>query len=237
MTEPAKQIVASRPLREQVADIIRGMILRGELGPGEQLSERAIGQMLQVSTTPVKEALRTLQAEGLIYTKPRSGSYVADISIDDMLKIAFMRSSLEGVAAYYASAALTEAQLDQMRQLLDAVAPLLPDYRTHQEEIHQHNVAFHNVIRQAAGNSYLTNQIETLRTIDYSFRRIAQISYIEEPLPAHREHREILSALEGRQADRSEALMVAHIRRVAVYVADCAKALRAKKALDKSGGT
>ena len=62
MTEPAKQIVASRPLREQVADIIRGMILRGELGPGEQLSERAIGQMLQVSTTPVKEALRTLQA-------------------------------------------------------------------------------------------------------------------------------------------------------------------------------
>ena len=233
MSEPIEQIVESRPLREQVADIVRKMILRGDLGPGEQLSERAIGQLLHVSTTPVKEAFRTLQAEGLIYTKPRSGSYVADISIDDLLKIAFMRSSLEGVAAYYASAALTAEQLEQMKQLMAAVERLLPDYRTHQEEIHQRNVAFHNIIRHAAGNSYLTNQIETLRTIDYSFRQAARMDYIEEPLPAHREHLEILAALEPRQADHSEQLMVAHIRRVAVYVAGCAKALRAKDPLDK----
>ena len=233
MSGPSKQITESRPLREQVADILRDMILRGELRPGEQISERAIGQRLQVSTTPVKEALRTLQAEGLICTKPRSGSYVANISIDDMVKIAFMRSALEGVAAYYASTALTAEQLEQMKQLMAAVERLLPDYRTHQEEIHQRNVAFHNIIRQAAGNSYLTNQIETLRTIDYSFRQAARMDYIEEPLPAHREHLEILAALEQRQADRSEQLMVAHIRRVAVYVAGCARALRAETPLDK----
>lgn len=233
MPEANRQIVESRPLREQVADIVRGMILRGEVGPGEQLSERAIGQMLQVSTTPVKEALRTLQAEGLIYTKPRSGSYVADISIDDMLKIAFMRSAMEGVAAYYASRSLTDGQLSQMRHILDTVAALLPEHRSHQETIHRQNVSFHNMIRQAAGNSYLTNQIETLRTIDYSFRRVAQMDYIEEPLPAHREHLEILAALERRQAERCEELMVAHIRRVAVHVADRAKELRANIPLDK----
>lgn len=103
MSEIKEQIIESKPLREQVADIVRGMILRGEIKAGEQISERTIGQMLHVSTTPVKEAFRSLQAEGLIYTRPRRGSFVSEISIDNMLEIAFMRSALEGVAAYYAA--------------------------------------------------------------------------------------------------------------------------------------
>lgn len=65
MSEIKEQIIESKPLREQVADIVRGMILRGEIKAGEQISERTIGQMLHVSTTPVKEAFRSLQAEVL----------------------------------------------------------------------------------------------------------------------------------------------------------------------------
>lgn len=226
MPEWKQQISANPPLREQVADIVRGMILRGELKAGEQLSERAIGQKLQVSTTPVKEAFRALQTEGLIYTKPRSGSYVADISIDDMLKIAFMRSALEGVAAYYACQNLTEADFSRMRAILSEVEHLLESGEPEPEAIHQHNVAFHDIIRQSAGSSYLTNQIETLRTIDYSFRRVSQMDYIEEPVPAHREHQQILAALESRQPELCEQLMTAHIRRVALFVAERAKTLR-----------
>ena len=233
MPEWKNQITAAPPLREQVADIVRGMILSGELKAGEQLSERVISQKLQVSTTPVKEAFRALQTEGLIYTKPRSGSYVADISIDDMLKIAFMRSALEGVAAYYACLNLTQDDLSRMHAILDSVGALLAEPSPDPETIHRQNVAFHDVIRSAAGSSYLTNQIQTLRTIDYSFRQVAQMEYIEEPIPAHREHLQILAALEARQPERSEQLMTAHIRRVALFVVNRAKALRGMKGHEK----
>ncbi len=91
------RIVESKPLRDQVADIVREMILKGQFKAGQQISERSIGQMLNVSTTPVKEAFRSLQAEGLIYTRPRRGSFVSEITIEDMLEIAFMRSALEAL--------------------------------------------------------------------------------------------------------------------------------------------
>ena len=227
MSEIKEQIIESKPLREQVADIVRGMILRGEIKAGEQISERTIGQMLHVSTTPVKEAFRSLQAEGLIYTRPRRGSFVSEISIDNMLEIAFMRSALEGVAAYYAAKNATDSQLVEMSRILDVVYQLLSrkDEKS-LEEIQQYNVSFHSIIRQTCNNNYLVHQIETLRTIDHSFRKAARMKYIEEPIPAHQEHKEILDAISSHNSSLSEKLMVSHIRRVALFVADCAKKIQ-----------
>lgn len=91
------------------------------------------------------------------------------------------------------------------------------------EEIQQYNISFHSVIRQTCNNNYLVHQIETLRTIDYSFRKAAHMKYIEEPIPAHQEHKAILEAISSHNSSLSEKLMVSHIRRVALFVADCAK--------------
>ncbi|MCC8024274.1 MAG: GntR family transcriptional regulator [Clostridium sp.] len=221
------RIVESKPLRDQVADIVREMILKGQFKAGQQISERSIGQMLNVSTTPVKEAFRSLQAEGLIYTRPRRGSFVSEITIEDMLEIAFMRSALEGVAAYYAAANADEHQTGEMKKILTSAGSLLASGKEDiSEAIHHYNVAFHTIIRQTSGNSYLVNQIETLRTIDHSFRRAAQMEYIEEPVQAHKEHQAILDAIISRNSTLSEQRMVTHIRRVALYAADCAKKLQ-----------
>ena len=228
MTDYHTQIIESKPLRDQVADIVRGMILSGELKAGEQISERNIGQMLNVSTTPVKEAFRSLQAEGLIYTRPRRGSFVAEISIDSMLQIAFMRSSLEGVAAYYAALTITDEQVKELRSILNTSEILLASGDLEgniNEKIHQYNMLFHSNIRKVCGNSYLNNQIETLRTIDYRFRKISHMEYIEEPVAAHQEHKAILEALNDRDPVLSEQRMVSHIRRVATFVVDYAKKL------------
>lgn len=65
------KLVEVATLREQVADILRTMILKGDFSPGEQLSERQLCQSFNISTTPIKEALRMLQTEGLVYTVPR----------------------------------------------------------------------------------------------------------------------------------------------------------------------
>lgn len=224
------QIVESRPLREQVADIVRGMILRGELKSGDQLSERAISQNLQVSTTPVKEAFRLLQAEGLIYTKPRSGSYVADFTIDDMLKVGFMRSAMEGVAAYYAAENLQAADFERMHYVLDQVEPLLSNCEENAEAFYRYNLEFHQIIRQASGSSFLSRQIETLRTIDGNFRQVSQIAYFEEPVSAYREHRQILAALEARDSHLSEQLIVEHHRKVYEKLTSHAKELLYNKA-------
>lgn len=70
-------IVEAAPIRDQVADILRKRIISGDLANGEKLSERQISAELNISTTPVKEAFRLLQAEGLIYTLPRKGSFVS----------------------------------------------------------------------------------------------------------------------------------------------------------------
>lgn len=221
----SNQIVESRPLREQVADIVRGMILCGQLRPGEQLSERVISQSLRVSTTPVKEAFRLLQAEGLIYTKPRSGSYVADFTIDDMLKLGFMRSAMEGVAAYYAAKNLQAEDLGRMHQILDEVEPLLSACEEHAESFYRYNLEFHQIIRQAAGSSFLAKQIEMLRTIDRNFRQVSKIAYFEEPVAAYQEHRQILAALEARDSRMSEQLIVEHQRKVYEKLTAHAKAL------------
>lgn len=97
------RIVEAIPIREQVADIIRKMIVNGELKADQQISEREISQMLMVSTTPVKEAFRVLQSEGLLYSIPRKGSYISKLSRKNILQTVFMRGALEGVAAFFAA--------------------------------------------------------------------------------------------------------------------------------------
>lgn len=79
------RIVEAIPIREQVADIIRKMIVNGELKADQQISEREISQMLMVSTTPVKEAFRVLESEGLLYSIPRKGSYISKLSRKNIL--------------------------------------------------------------------------------------------------------------------------------------------------------
>ena len=102
-----EKIVETVSLRDQMTEIIRKMIIRGELAENEPISERKLSLQFGISTTPIKEALRMLQAEGLVYVKPRSGTYVSEVSRDKLIQICYMRASLEGVAAYFAAQSRT----------------------------------------------------------------------------------------------------------------------------------
>ena len=90
-------------LREVVADKMRRRIIEGTLQPGDRLSERNLSAELGISTTPIKEAFRILQTEGLITSVPRRGSFVSVSYKENVLQLIYMRGALEGTAAYFAS--------------------------------------------------------------------------------------------------------------------------------------
>jgi len=207
-------IVEALPLRDQVADIIRRMILKGELLHDEQISERQISQRLNISTTPVKEALRVLHTEGLVYTKPRVGSFVSQIPKEHMMQVVSMRGALEGVAAYYAAIYAMPEELHTLSEVLRQVSVYLEKKEDPLLIAKQNNI-FHSILRKASRNEYLVNLIMTMRSIDNTFREMSLEVDQDETGRALKEHIAILDAVKQRNSNLAEQLMNRHIRRVA----------------------
>lgn len=206
-----QQIVAPVPLRVQVADIIRRMIMDGELEPGQLVSERNISSMLNVSTTPVKEAFRALQAEGLLYSIPRRGSYVSERSLDNLMQYSYMRSALEGVAARFAAQSATEDDLEYMQQELAHSRQLIEE-DGNREEISGHNLNYHVRMREASKNAYLVSLIGMIADIDNSMRSVVNSNEITELMQRQEEHEKILEAVRAGDGENAEAMMIEHVR-------------------------
>ena len=209
------KIIEAAPLREQVADILRGMILKGQFEAGEQLSERQLCSAFNISTTPVKEALRMLQTEELVYSVPRKGTFVSNVLGDRISQSIMMRASLEGIAAGFAARDCTDGEIMQMEAVLDQAARMYDgggvlDWK----KLIALNDDFHGMIRDACQNDYLINLIRSLRTIDHSLRVIS--FELPNALDNHKqsltEHRKILQAIKAHDPETAEAVMNAHVR-------------------------
>lgn len=212
-----EKIVEAIPLRDQVADIIRQKILRGELEGDEPISERSISESLNISTTPVKEAFRMLEAERLIYVKPRKGSYVSNLSKDFMQQLVFMRGAMEGVAAYYATLNIKESEISLLENIIRDIETKIEE-PGNSKEISKLNAKFHSLLRGACRNEYLVRMIESMRSIDKTIRELSLTVDDQEPVRAFREHKSLLEALKAGDPSVTEQRMVCHVRRVAVLV-------------------
>lgn len=215
------RIVEAIPIREQVADIIRKMIVNGELKADQQISEREISQMLMVSTTPVKEAFRVLQSEGLLYSIPRKGSYISKLSRKNILQTVFMRGALEGVAAFFAARNATYNEIMIMEEALNCAGELVDKAQLTPEiavRLTENNNLFHSTLRSASKNTYLVGLIDNMRSIDQSIRSVALTSTIDECIRAQKEHLAILKAVKEQNSEKAEQLINAHVRRVGIFV-------------------
>lgn len=211
------KIVEVLPLREQVVNIIRELIITGELQAGSPISERNISQRLGVSTTPVKEAFRILESEGLLYSVARKGSYISELSRENLLQTVFMRSSLEGVAAYFAALNATNEDIAVMEEALEMSGRLIAENELN-PDVAEYNEQFHMCLRNAAGNAYLLSLIRNMKSVDDVVRKVAAVSDEVEPPRAQKEHLAILEAVKKRDGALAEHLMVAHVRRVGEFV-------------------
>lgn len=198
-------------LRGQVFQEIREDILKGKFKENEELREATLGKKLGVSRTPVREALRQLELEGLVHIIPNKGAYVTGITEKDVHDIYMTRSMLEGLCARWAAEHISEEQIQEMEEVL-----LLTEYhldRGNAEQLAELDGKFHEVL-------YGASQSRILRHILSDFHKYVQVARKRSVKKEDRakksleEHREILNALRTGDADRAEELAHIHILNV-----------------------
>jgi DNA-binding GntR family transcriptional regulator len=121
MMDAPSQLVHGRALRHDIADALRDEIIRGRLDPGERVLEIDLARRFGVSRQPVREAIRTLEREGLLTSLPNRGTFVTRVSLEDAIAIQDIRALLEGLAARLAVERLTAADFKQLRALIKSM--------------------------------------------------------------------------------------------------------------------
>lgn len=198
---------------------IKTMILQGVLPSGSQIREEQLAETCGVSRTPVRDALRRLEAESFIRRNESQRSFVADWSMDDVEEAFHLRGMLEGHAARRAARRVSWDQLERLKTqnkgLKEAIEASPPDIPTFLE----HNRQFHAIILEAASSDRLAGMLA--RIIERPVILRTALEYDQENLRrSHREHEELLAAFARQDGDWAEAVMVAHIRRAFHAYAD-----------------
>lgn len=198
----------TRPLREQVYAVLRELILTGSLGPGAALDEKAIAARLQVSRTPVHEAVKKLSDENLVEVRAQSGTTVAPLDRHQIEQAHVIRRALESASAQAAALRITPGWLNRLAdiQLLHAAAI---DRRAFVDAIAQDD-AFHRTIAEISGYPLLW------RTIEISKAQLDRCRHLTIPLEGRgpatlAEHAAIAEALRRGDPEASAAAMRAHL--------------------------
>ncbi len=201
-SEPQPQI------RDKVYERLRSAILSGALEPGERLVERKLAELLGVSRTPVREAIRMLELEGLVTHLPRVGAVVAQVSDSEVLEIYRIRAVLEGLAARMAAEKITPEQLNKLAELVQIFEENAKQGNLERlEEAHRE---FNDLIYRAAGSSRLYSMITTLvEHID----RYTRVGYCHPGRIAEAtlEHRQLVEAIRMRDGALAEQVAREHI--------------------------
>lgn len=186
------------PLRDVVFQTLRTAILRGDLKPGERLMELQLAEQLGVSRTPVREAIRMLEQEGLAKTTPRKGAQVAGMTEKDMEDVLMIRESLEELAARISCDKITPDELDDLKVAMETFEKKTKNGSV--EEMAEADVVFHDIIYNAADNQKLLFLLGNLREQMYRYRTEYLKNEKFHPVLI-REHREIVRALEMRDKE------------------------------------
>lgn len=196
------------PLRESVCESIRRAIADGSLRPGTRLMEIQLAEDLGISRTPVREAIRKLELEGIVVMIPRRGAYVADISLKDITEIYEVRISLDTLAASLAAERITDEELEEMNRqlLLTGQYVLAGDI----PKIVATDSVFHDILYRAARNERLVTMINNLRDqlTNIRARSMAQPGRLQDTLA---EHRTLLDAIASRDPETAANAARTHI--------------------------
>lgn len=196
------------PLREVVFKTLRNAIVHGEFEPGERLMEVTLAKRLGVSRTPVREAMRMLELEGLVVMIPRRGAEVARITAKDLSDALEIRVALEDLAAGLACKRIDDDGRARLRQVCDdfrrAVnSKVIP-------EIVDADVAFHNAIMDVTNNQRLINMAQSLREQVYRYRveYVKDLSYHDKLVA---EHEALMNAILDGDVDKAKEITRKHI--------------------------
>lgn len=179
-------IQTHRPLREIVYEELRNLILTGKIRPGTRMMEIELAEDMGVSRTPIREAIRKLEKEGLVVIEPRRGAYASEISLKDMEDILEVRANLEGLAAYLAAERMTSAEKEALREVSQKFGQAVTD--GNMADMIAYDTKFHHMIVESSRNNHLIHMVEQLQELVLRFRYIYYKDFkrAEEMLPEHK---------------------------------------------------
>lgn len=196
------------PLRDVVFNTLRQAILKGELEPGERLMEIQLAKRLGVSRTPIREAIRKLELEGLVVMVPRKGAEVAKITQKDLSDVLEVRKALEVLAVQIACERMTKEQLGELKSVLEEFKESI---KTKEPTIiAEIDMKFHDVIFMSTDNHRLIQILNNLREQMYRYR----MEYIKDEKKHSvliKEHEEIIKSIEEKDKERAAKAITGHI--------------------------
>lgn len=207
-----QSLYRSKPLHEQTYLVLRSAILSGEIAVGERLIETQLSENLKISRTPVREAIRRLQQEGLVKADSDGWLYVVKLSLADAIKLYNCRIALEQVSVVGACENATVQQLEELEQVLteaETIANQNTDY-SNSIQLLELNCRFHQLLAESSGNPWvvsLLNQISNQITL-------LRVQTLKEHLAIteiHAEHRYIYNAVTQRDPEAAIQHITNHL--------------------------
>lgn len=199
-----------KPLRDVVFENLREAIVEGKLNPGQRLMEVQLAEQLGVSRTPVREAIRKLELEGLVVMLPRKGAYVANMSLKDIIDVLEIRSSLEGLAASLAAERISPKNLKELEEIAKDFEKSAKSSDV--ETLLKKDVEFHECIFKSTNNKKLHHLITSLWEQVYRFRA-TYISDYESIVNIINEHKCILNSIKKGDSELAKQYAKEHIEK------------------------
>lgn len=203
-----------RPLRELVYLNLKRKILSGEFPPHMRLMEVELAEEMNVSRTPIREAVRSLAAEGLVKVEGRHGSYVAPISMNEVLEIFEVRENLEGTACAYAAQRIDEEERETLLRMMK-MFELAADRREKEAAV-EWDSKLHQCIVKSTGNKLLYQLTRITQELSMRFR----YTCYEEPEhfdTMKEEHRRLVNAILDGDPEHARHELQQHIRTLRTY--------------------
>ena len=207
-TDVKNEVTDKYSLRGRVFHRIREDILSGKYKENDELKEMTIGEELGVSRTPVREAFRQLELEGLIQIIPNKGAYVTGITKKDVKDIYMIRSLLEGLCAAWATENISEELMEELEENV-----YLADFhvqKDHFEQVAQLDNRFHEILYIASGSKQLEHRLRDFHQYVARIRK-RTLATKERSIASNNEHRMIMEAMKEKNAQKAQELANMHM--------------------------
>ena len=204
-----RNISAKKPISEVVYEKIKRKILKNILEPGERLVEMELAEELSVSRTPVREALKQLEQDGLVTYYPRRGSVVSEVSVEDALELYEVRECLEGLAVKIVCLNISRKEIRDLEEIVKKMKDSIE--LKDQLQLKKLHGQWSDAIIGMANNKYLKS---TMMSLYENLGRTSRVSlyYWEQSLMAYEETEDILESIIKGDIEESERLAKLHVR-------------------------
>ena len=203
-------------LDQKVYEILKEMIIDRQMLPGDKIPQEKLAQELGISRTPLVSALKFLEHEKLVKSKPRRGYFVRLFSKEEMVNIFELREVLEGLAARRAAASINGEEIAVLFCFFNGFSDSgdITDVKAYAREDRR----FHKFVSEIGAKEFLKSVLQTCNIITASYQYLAPEGLVRPPNETIKEHLAVIKAIGNRDPDAAETLMREHLKKSIVHL-------------------